>query len=49
MAQYFRFPWQNKERLGTSRNVLCLQIGRCLPLQRTPQTEKEIDGKKKFL
>lgn len=44
MAQYLRFSRQNQERVGATRNVFCFQISRCLPLQGTPQTEKETDG-----
>lgn len=45
MAQHLRLPGQNQERLRASRNVLCVQISRRLPMQGTPQTEKETDGK----
>lgn len=45
MAQHLGLPGKNQEGLGTSRDVLCLQISRSLPLQGTPQTEKEINGK----
>jgi hypothetical protein len=48
MAKYLRFPGQNQERLRAPRNVLCIQISRRLPMQGTPQTEKETDGKFAF-
>lgn len=45
MAQHLRLSRQNQERVGASRHVLCIQISRCLPMQGTPKTEKETDGK----
>lgn len=45
MAQHLRLSRQNQERVGASRHVFCIQISRCLPMQGTPKTEKETDGK----
>lgn len=45
MAQYIRLPGQDQERSGAARNVLCVQVGCCVPVQRETQTEEKAHGK----
>lgn len=36
VAKHFRLPWENQERSRTTCDVLCIQIGCGVPVQRTP-------------
>lgn len=44
MAQYLRLPWKDQERSGAACNVLCVQVSRCVPVQRETEAEEKTHG-----